>query len=45
MPDPEKEKEEEKDDKEDMREHEEIKLKEAASEENIGDVVVTNICN
>ena len=45
MPDPEKEKEEEKDDKEDMREQEGIKLKEAANEESINDVGVTNICN
>ncbi|GMN64416.1 hypothetical protein TIFTF001_033487 [Ficus carica] len=39
MPDPEKEKEEEKDDKEDMREQEEIKLEEAANEESISDVI------
>ncbi|GMN61111.1 hypothetical protein TIFTF001_030198 [Ficus carica] len=38
MPDPEKEKEEEKDDKEDIREHEVIKLEEAANEESIGDI-------
>ncbi|GMN47434.1 hypothetical protein TIFTF001_016614 [Ficus carica] len=41
MPNPGKEK----DDKESIREHEVIKLEEAANEESIGDVVVTNICN
>ncbi|GMN47890.1 hypothetical protein TIFTF001_017057 [Ficus carica] len=45
MPDLEKKIEVEKDDKESIREHDDIKLEESANEESIGDVVVTNICN